>query len=225
MADWWERVDRLPVLAEARGLVPDGGCLVIQGTDDSGRLEILNLLEDFFRSTLGHNPLRIASVNRSSSLRSLLLKLWAALDEAPTAGLAPWTTASNLHVTAIRTEVEGLLINADRPVLLLEDVDRDEPLPIGVAKAWSDLAARAGCPVVLTSLPHTDWGAAAGIRYAPLPGFSESDVRECLVSSPELAERPVAELDEALALIREPDGEIASPSQVYTRLAAWSFGQ
>ncbi len=66
MAEWWERIDRLPVLAEARALMPGGGCLVVQGDDDSGRFEVLNLLEDFFATTLDRNPLRIVCADRAS---------------------------------------------------------------------------------------------------------------------------------------------------------------
>lgn len=219
---WWIGVDRDQLLTETRGLVPDGGCLVIQGDDSSGRAQALQLAENFLLG-LGLETLLVSSKGQPATLRNQILEIWARVIDPPATGIAPWVTAANLPLATLCGRIAAVLSDAGLTAILIEDVDRDEPLPEHIARLWVSVAADAGAVLVFTSLPHTDWSQVNVVRHTDLPPFSEAEIRHCLNTSPELAALSTETLEEAVALVKEPDGSITTPNQVYTRLAAWGL--
>ena len=170
MSEWWEAIDRDQEIEAARHLVPHGGLLVVQGTDTFGRLELLNRLEAFF-ADFGLSTHRLGSALRPLSVKDLFLQLWKSVAPGPYSGLPPWTTGANLPIETIVERVAAALSVAGNPCVLIEDPDRDQALPPALARCWVDLADACGAPVVLSSLPHTDWSSLSGVlEYCESPG-------------------------------------------------------
>jgi hypothetical protein len=114
---------------------------------------------------------------------------------------------------------------AEPVALLFEDVDLVSPLAPSDISYFSLLASRMEGPVIITSREGaTDWTALPSGSVVQLESFTLSDVRDCLLMSPELRGRSVQELEEGIALVQagHREGQLIQPAQTFIRLAAWS---
>jgi hypothetical protein len=225
MLEWWERVDRERELEVVRKLVPDGGCVVLIGDERSGRHQVAKLAEDFLRD-FGHDCHRIAQASYPMDLRRTLLRVWEKLSPAPAPTvIPPWVArAGFISTSEVITEVVKLLgRRANRPALVLEDIDRDTPLQGYECGMLRDFSHQAKCPTVLTSRTEarSEWTAVSGLEIVNLEGFTREDVWQCIVRSAQLGQRTEPELRAVMETVTlgSPQDRF-DPFVVYNRLAA-----
>src|SRR5947209_6336051 len=87
--DWWERIDRESEREALRELIPDGGCLVLEGDEQSGHAQAADLIDESLHG-FGYRVIRAdLGIGRPVSARSLLLEVWKELTPTPAPGDLP----------------------------------------------------------------------------------------------------------------------------------------
>jgi hypothetical protein len=224
---WFERIDREQALDAARGLLPDGGLLVVRGDDLSGRPQTARLLCDFFvdrgvQCISGHDTAQ------GSPLKGAVMAVRAQLEPSTLGALPGWVADASKPA---RIGLEGLsnrlsTLDGLRAVVL-EEVDANGPLGPAEIMALSEMATSVPCALTVTSRAESRTRWAVGGKLVPgmvihtLPMFARDDVRRVLLQAPELTNRPVSDLDAILdALAGGSDGSGIVPMHAYAAVRA-----
>src|SRR5207253_1056731 len=94
---WPARWERRPSPEPSSDLIADGGCLVLEGDEQSGRPQAAGLLEETLDG-FGYRVIRAdVGGGRPISVRALLLDIWKELSP-PTAGLRCKTSPTTMCV-------------------------------------------------------------------------------------------------------------------------------
>jgi hypothetical protein len=224
---WWERIDREEALEAARALLPDGGLLVLRGDDYAGRHQAANLICSFFEE-LGVATLSGFDTSQGSPLKGALLHVRRRLENPPLQVVPGWLADAQGPTARACEQLSDRLGELEQfQAVVLEDVDSAGPLSPGEVIALSDMATNAPCALVVTSRQESDtrWALGGrllpGMRIVDLRYFERGDVQRVLLHSPDLAGRPVEELERALRLLVSNSGyaEI-EPMLAYATLRA-----
>lgn len=223
--NWWDLIDREEAIEAVRRLVPLGGCLVLSGDDLSGRVQAGALVAQALAS-FGYTVIRPEIGARPATLRRMLVEVWKVLagpltpEEVP-----PWVaSAFRLSCQTLITEIRSLPLEENKTALLLEDPDRLEASRSQDVYSVNRLAIDVAWPVVITSNPSsgTNWDALEQpSRVLALRDFTETDVRQCLARTPELAHLDTLTLEEAVAAVMAGTDDVVRPLDAYTVLRAW----
>ena len=222
MSAWWESINREEVATLTRDLLPSGGVLVLAGGEGSGRLQALNISGRMLVG-LGFDTISVPATSHISSLRSVLVGLWQAMTPAlPTGTMPPWVSGANLPIGTLAERVVSAAVDREPVALMVEDVDRHSNLDRFAVEQLSLLATQASRPLVMTSNVEMGW-AVENVRTLSLREFTTEDILRCLQQRPEfVAHYSTSGLEELIDLLRDDDGRLMQPSQVYSVLAAWS---
>jgi hypothetical protein len=226
--EWWERIDREPEREALRRLIPLGGCLVLEGDDESGRPQAADLIDEDLQGFGYKVVVADLGIGRPVSVRALLLEVWKELAPAPAPGDLPvWVQRAGSLTTGFITAELRKLATDERVALLLIDIDSTEALMPHEVSALSDLARQTRWIVVITSSRESasPWQA-LGTRdkRLALGDFSYDDVLMALQRAPELGKRGPDDLERAAQSVLAASGGPIRPSVAYTVLKAWSLG-
>ena len=155
---WWERINRKEVIGGVAAISSNGGCLVLQGDDQSGRSQAASLSYEEL-SRRGFQVERVVPEDGCSWMeRRALAKAWDAL--APAASGLSLSGGGDLELSQ---PLRGLHWPEVRPnstsrtgqtiALVFDDVGRDSDRHYNLRPAFGALATYARSPVVVTYDP------------------------------------------------------------------------
>ena len=225
MSDWWLEVDRLREQEAFRGLIPNGGCLVLVGDERAGHAGIARLLTTRARD-FGYEPFGISRVKLETSVKRLLLSAWELVSpQPPDAVIRRWRVpGARLRISEVVEELAQTLLELDpRPALFFETPDRHDRLLPEEALAFPGLAEAARCPIVITSRSDagTDWPREPRCRVRRLSDFSRDDILSLLMASPAMRGQSLDDLVGVAEMVTGGADTVA-PDVAYVRLYALS---